>query len=38
MYIMYFIIFLVFDPNEKIDESNPEFKAIHDEYKNLVNF
>lgn len=29
--------FLVFDPNEKADESNPEYCSIHDEYKNLVN-
>lgn len=27
---------LVFDPNEKADEANPEYCSIHDEYKNLV--
>lgn len=27
---------LVFDPNEKADEANPEYICIHDEYKNLV--
>uniref|UniRef100_A0A1B0CX58 Cilia- and flagella-associated protein 36 n=1 Tax=Lutzomyia longipalpis TaxID=7200 RepID=A0A1B0CX58_LUTLO len=26
---------LIFDPNEKQDESNPEFITIHNEYKNL---
>ncbi|GAB0092490.1 Cilia- and flagella-associated protein 36 [Sergentomyia squamirostris] len=29
---------LIFDPNEKQDESNPEYITIHNEYKNLVDF
>ncbi|XP_055678043.1 cilia- and flagella-associated protein 36 [Lutzomyia longipalpis] len=29
---------LIFDPNEKQDETNPEFITIHNEYKNLVDF
>ncbi|XP_059621029.1 cilia- and flagella-associated protein 36 [Phlebotomus argentipes] len=29
---------LIFDPNEKQDDSNPEYITIHNEYKNLVDF
>ncbi|EAT34421.1 AAEL013337-PA [Aedes aegypti] len=29
---------IIFDPNVKPDESNPEFRKVHDEYKNLVDY
>ncbi|XP_065088754.1 cilia- and flagella-associated protein 36 [Ochlerotatus camptorhynchus] len=29
---------IIFDPNEKPDENNPEFRKVHDEYKNLVDY
>lgn len=32
------MVIAVFDPNEKPDENNPEFRKVHDEYKNLVDY
>lgn len=32
------MLIVVFDPNVKPDESNPEFRKVHDEYKNLVDY
>ncbi|XP_053658696.1 cilia- and flagella-associated protein 36 [Anopheles marshallii] len=29
---------IIFDPNLQPDESNPEFRKVHDEYKNLVDY
>ncbi|EDS36512.1 conserved hypothetical protein [Culex quinquefasciatus] len=29
---------IIFDPNLKPDEQNPEFRRVHDEYKNLVDY
>ncbi|XP_055613715.1 cilia- and flagella-associated protein 36 [Uranotaenia lowii] len=29
---------IIFDPNVKPDEANPEFRKVHDEYKNLVDY
>lgn len=29
---------IIFDPNLKPDEDNPEFRKVHDEYKNLVDY
>ncbi|KXJ75634.1 hypothetical protein RP20_CCG011332 [Aedes albopictus] len=29
---------IIFDPNVKPDENNPEFRKVHDEYKNLVDY
>ncbi|XP_055385168.1 cilia- and flagella-associated protein 36 isoform X2 [Condylostylus longicornis] len=29
---------LIFDPNSPLNESNPEYKKIHNEYKNLVDY
>ncbi|XP_055524692.1 cilia- and flagella-associated protein 36 [Wyeomyia smithii] len=29
---------LIFDPNVTPDEDNPEFRKVHDEYKNLVDY
>ncbi|XP_049301542.1 cilia- and flagella-associated protein 36 [Anopheles funestus] len=29
---------IIFDPNLQPDENNPEFRKVHDEYKNLVDY
>ncbi|KFB43317.1 AGAP003401-PA-like protein [Anopheles sinensis] len=29
---------IIFDPNLQPDESNPEYRKVHDEYKNLVDY
>ncbi|XP_053698538.1 cilia- and flagella-associated protein 36 [Sabethes cyaneus] len=29
---------IIFDPNVTADEDNPEFRKVHDEYKNLVDY
>uniref|UniRef100_A0A182W0L5 Cilia- and flagella-associated protein 36 n=1 Tax=Anopheles minimus TaxID=112268 RepID=A0A182W0L5_9DIPT len=29
---------IIFDPNLQPDEDNPEFRKVHDEYKNLVDY
>ncbi|XP_053670216.1 cilia- and flagella-associated protein 36 [Anopheles nili] len=29
---------IIFDPNLQPDEDNPEFRRVHDEYKNLVDY
>ncbi|XP_055617988.1 cilia- and flagella-associated protein 36 [Toxorhynchites rutilus septentrionalis] len=29
---------IIFDPNIKLEEDNPEFRKVHDEYKNLVDY
>lgn len=35
-FIMTHCFIIVFDPNEKLDENNDEYRKVHEEYKHLV--